>query len=115
MISSIPERCEKADSYDGTEEPVCFPNGDFCQACMAKFHEVIEQSRGPMSPDLREFHDYVSMYKRVLQAGRLTNEEMPGSGAHYRIIANLEKMLRTGSYRHEMVMLRSVLGDMNRK
>jgi len=110
-VMKIADACGKTDAYSGEGYPSCF-DGNGCVECIKKYHAWIDEHRQPMSPDLKAFYDYISMYKRVLQAGRLGPEDVPATGL-YDVLAYLENSLRTGKYLHHTYSLSHILAEMN--
>jgi len=104
------ERCEKADKYEGKKDPDCGDDGKGCIACWRKHHEYVAAHRPKMSADFREFYDFAAMQKRLFQVagqgGGFDNED-------YRIWAAIEKMIRTGDYRHNLAAMRKILEEIH--
>ncbi len=105
------ERCDLADKYTGKKEPKC-DDGKGCIACWYKYNEYLRAHRPKMSADFKEFHDYISMHKRLLQISGSDFSKL-SAGSLYDVVANLEKMIRTGSYRHVLAGWRRTLGEMH--
>jgi hypothetical protein len=100
--------CDGHAKFTGKKRPTC-DNRKSCIACWQTHNKYLDDHRPKMSKDFKEFYDYISKHKRMLQAAK---SDALFSLSLYQVFKVMEKMIRTGSYRHHMITLDSVLDEM---
>lgn len=105
------EKCDQTDAYTGEGRPQC-DDGQGCVSCQAKHHKYLDENRPLRSPDFQEFFDYVCMFKRVLQLGRVGKDDLPPETL-YGWLDEMERSIRTGKYRHTLFAYERILAEMN--
>ena len=99
--------CDGHAKYTGKKRPTC-DKGKGCTKCWQVHNQYLDDHRPKMSRDFKEFYDYVSKFKRMLQASKM---EWPTNLSLYQMLSNIEKVIREGSYRHHMITLDHTLEE----
>jgi hypothetical protein len=100
--------CDGHAKYTGKKRPTC-DGKKGCAACWAVHNKYLDAHRPKMSADFKEFWDYIAKHKRMLQAAK---SDTMISLSLYEVFKVMDRMIRTGSYRHHMITLDSVLDEM---
>jgi hypothetical protein len=112
--SKLLVECDDHAKYTGKRRPTC-DRGKGCIACWQTHNRYLDEHRPKMSRDFKEFYDYICKQKRMLQAGKI---DFPTKMSMYEMLKAIEKMIRTGSYRHHLITIDDVLeriDEMERK